>query len=232
MAADLLSLIPGGSSPSREAESEATSWELVVRTQSAQPSSTSEDFGPAPQVPNQVEGGGRLERSPLAIKDSRLTPRASKKKKGRCQKVAEAGAEDFIPWVPPISRRSPNREEEEEEEDDMSGLVHNFAARKRKRDVILEHAADATPEVARGSSQPGSDGGSEVQAIIILGLPEMSLNDQPVTGNVTLEESREASLVLATLRVVYAPEQATGQLDRAKYTRTGHRKPYFLIVCW
>ena len=48
VAADLLSLISGGSSPAREAGSEATGRELVISTQSAQPSSTSEDSGPAP----------------------------------------------------------------------------------------------------------------------------------------------------------------------------------------
>ena len=83
VAADLLSLIPSGSSPAREAESEATGRELVISTQSTQPSSTSEDSGPAPQAAEQVEGGGRSERSPLAIKDSCLAPRALKKKKGR-----------------------------------------------------------------------------------------------------------------------------------------------------
>ena len=118
-----------------------------------------------------------MEHPPLERKDSRLAPRASKKKKGRRQKVAEARAEDFIPRVSPISRRSPNREEEEEEEDDMSGLVHNFVARKRKRDASLEQAADAAPEVAGGSGQPCSDGGLKVQAIVISGSPETSLND-------------------------------------------------------
>ena len=81
----------------------------------------------------------------------------------------------------------------------MFGLVHNFAARKRKRDAILEQATDAVPEVARESSQLGPDGGSEVQAIVIPGSPEMSLNDQPVTENVTMEDSREASPIPATL---------------------------------
>ena len=80
-------------------------------------------------------------------------------------------------WVPPISHRSPNREEEEEEEDDMSGLVHNFTARKWKRDAILEQVADAAPKVARGLSQPGPDEGSKVQAIVISGSPEISLDD-------------------------------------------------------
>ena len=89
-----------------------------------------------------------MERPHLAIKDSHLAPRASKKKKGtlRQQKVIGAGAEDFIMWVPPISRRSPDWEEEEEE-DKMSGLIHNFATRKRKQDASLEQTVDVVPEV-------------------------------------------------------------------------------------
>ena len=120
----------------------------------------------------------------------------SKKKKGRRQNAVGVGAEDFIPWVPPISRYSPNREEEDEEEDDMSGLVNNFAARKHKRDVILEQAADATPKVAKGSSQPSLEGCSEVQVIVFSGSLEISLDDKLVT---TLEESREVSLVPTAL---------------------------------
>ena len=100
-----------------------------------------------------------------------------RKKKGRRQKAAEAGAEDFITWVPPISRRSPDREEEDEEEDDMSSLVHNFSARKRKRDAILEQAVDVVLEVAGGSNQPLPDGGSKVQAIVISSSLERSLNE-------------------------------------------------------
>ena len=76
----------------------------------------------------------------------------------------------------------------------MSGLIHNFAARKQKRDASLEPVFDV-PEVAGGSGQPCLDGGSEVQAIVISGSLEMGLNDQPTLGNVTLEESREASPV-------------------------------------
>ena len=47
---DLLSLIPGSSSPAREAKSEATGQELVISTQPAQPSSASEDSDPTPQA--------------------------------------------------------------------------------------------------------------------------------------------------------------------------------------
>ena len=53
----------------------------------------------------------------------------------------------------------------------------------------------------------------------------MGLNDQLGLGNVTLTESIGASPVLAALQVVYLAEQATCRLDRAKYTRTGRRKP-------
>ena len=46
--ADLLNLIPGSSSPAREAESKATGRELVINTQLVHPSSVSEDSNPAP----------------------------------------------------------------------------------------------------------------------------------------------------------------------------------------
>ena len=106
----------------------------------------------------------------------------------------------------------------------MLDLIHNFVARKRKRDAGLEQAADAIPEVDGGSDQPHLEEGSEVQAIVISGLPEMGLNEQPALENVTLEESREASPVPTAIHVVHPPEQATGQSDRAKYTRVGHRR--------
>ena len=64
-----------------------------------------------------------------------------------------------------------------------------------------------------------------MQAIVISGSPEMSVDDQSAMGNVTLEESREASPVPTAFQVVHPPEQATSQVDRAKYTRTGRRKP-------
>ena len=34
----------------------------------------------------------------------------------------------------------------------MSGLVHNFAARKWKRDAMLEQSANVVPKAAKGSS--------------------------------------------------------------------------------
>ena len=48
--ADLVNLIPGNSSPAREAEREAAVQKLVNSTQPVQPSSTSEDSGLTPQA--------------------------------------------------------------------------------------------------------------------------------------------------------------------------------------
>ena len=48
--ADLLSLIPDGSSQAREAKSEVAGRELVISTQPTQPFFASEDFGSAPQT--------------------------------------------------------------------------------------------------------------------------------------------------------------------------------------
>ena len=115
--------------------------------------------------------------------------------------------------------------EEEEEEDGMSDLIHNFAARKRKRDASLEQVASALLELAGGSGQPCSDEGSEVQAIVISGSLEMGLNDQPALENVTLVESREASPVPAAIQVIHPPELSAGQSSGAKYTRAGRRRP-------
>ena len=196
---DLLNLIPDSSSLARELEIEVASRELAVRIQLGQPFA-SEDSSLTPQASKLVEGSSRLERPPLTRKGSRPTPQASKKKKGtlRRQKVVGAETEDFIPWVPPISRRSLDWEKVEEE-DGMSDLIHNFAAWKRKRDASLEQATCAILEVAGGSGLPRSDEGSEVQAIVISGSPEMGLNDHPALENVTLVESKEASPVPAAI---------------------------------
>ena len=67
-----------------------------------------------------------------------------------------------------------------------------------------------------------------MQAIIVSGSLGMGLNDQSGQGNVTLAESREASPIPVALQVVHPPEQATGQLDKAKYTGTGCRKQLLL----
>ena len=54
------------------------------------------------------------------------------------------------------------------------------------------------------------------------------MNDQSAMGDVSLEEPRDASPVPAFLQVVHPPEEATGRLDKAKYTWTGRKKPSLL----
>ena len=72
--ANLLSLITDGSSLAREMESEVAGRKFVISTQPAQPSSTSEDSGPALRVSWQGKGSARLECPPLVRKDSHLAP--------------------------------------------------------------------------------------------------------------------------------------------------------------
>ena len=145
---DLLNLLPSSSSPASEPETKAAGRELVIRTQPEQPSSVSEDSGPAPQASRRGERGSRLECLPLARKGSRPAPRALKRRNGTpgLQNVLGAGVQDFAPWVSPISNHPLDWEEkDEEEEDGMSDLIHNFAAQKWKRDAKFEQAADAIP---------------------------------------------------------------------------------------
>ena len=125
--------------------------------------------------------------------------------------------EDFIPWVPPITNHPPDWEEEEEESQ-MSDLVHNFAARKRKRDANFKRVVDDIPEVAGGE-------GSDVHAIVISGSPEIGLNDQPALENATLVESREASPTPAAIQVIHPPEQASGWPVRPWYTQAERSRP-------
>ena len=135
--------------------------------------------------------------------------------------------EDFFPWVPPISSRPPDCEEKEEE-DGMSDLIHNFTARKRKRDASFKRAIDTIPGVAEGSGRSLSDEGSEVLTIVISGSLDMGLNDQSTPENITLEESKEVVLAPEAIQVIHPPKQAVGQSDKAKYTRVGRRSPMLL----
>ena len=79
---DLLNLLPGSSSPTKEPETEVAGRELVIRTQLGQSSSASEDSGLAPQASRQGEKGSRLECLPLARKGSCPTPPSIEEKEG------------------------------------------------------------------------------------------------------------------------------------------------------
>ena len=216
---DLLNLPPSSSSPSREPEVEVACRKLVILTQPGQPSSGSEDSGPAPQASRWGERGSRLERLPLARKGSRPAPQVLKRRKetSEQQKVPGARMEDFLPWVPPISSH-PLDWEEEDKRDKMSNLVHNFATRKRKRDASFKRAVNAIPKLAWGE-------GPDVQAIVISGSREMGSNDQSDMEKATLVESGEASLTPTAIQVIHRPEQAPGWLKRPQYIRTECSRP-------
>ena len=114
---DLLNLASSSSSPAKNFETEAFGQELVISTQSEQPSLAREDSDLVPQASKKNDRGSRLEHFPFAKKGSRPAPQAFKKGRRVPErlKTPGAGVEDFVPWVFPISSCPPTREEEEEE---------------------------------------------------------------------------------------------------------------------
>ena len=55
----------------------------------------------------------------------------------------------------------------------MTGLLDYYVAKKRKR----QESAEREAAQAEGSNRTTTDGGSEVQGIVILGSPEMGSSD-------------------------------------------------------
>ena len=97
--ANLLNLVPGSSTPTKNSETKAVGRELVISTQFGQPSLAREDFGLVPQASKKDDRGSCLERLSFAKKGSRPTPQASKK--GRrvpeLLKTPGTGMKDFVP---------------------------------------------------------------------------------------------------------------------------------------
>ena len=105
--ADLLNLAPSSSSPAENFETEAVGRELVISTQSGQPSLAGEDSNLVPQASKRDDRSSRLERLPFAKKGSRPAPQESKKGRRVPERLKTPGVrvEDFVPWVSPISSR-------------------------------------------------------------------------------------------------------------------------------
>ena len=103
----------------------------------------------------------------------------------------------------------------------MTGLLDRYAARKRK----WQESAEKNADQAEGSNRPSMDGGSEIQAIIIPGSPEMGSSDQPGPGGVALGEPREVTLIPPALQVIHPPDQAKSRPDTARLARAGRKKP-------
>ena len=198
---DLLNLALSSLSPAKNFETEVVGRELVISTQSGQPSFAKEDSDLIPQAYEKDDKGSRLKCLPFAKKGFRPTPQASKKGRRVPKRIKTpgAGVEDFVPWVSPISSRPPDREEEENEEEKVD-LLHNFGARKRKRGANFKRATGATPEVASKASQQPSGGSSDVQVIVVLDSPEMGFHGQSALETAFLVDLRQVSQLIRRSR--------------------------------
>ena len=103
------------------------------------------------------------------------TPRVVNVKQKRAsghQNAPGSKGEDFVPWVP-ADTEGPQDLEEEEQHERMTGLLDNYAARKRKRQVISSDESDATsiqtedPNQPTADDHPAAEGSSGDQTIII-----------------------------------------------------------------
>ena len=160
---DLLTLVPGSSSPTQTFETEVVGQELAISLRPKQPSLAIEDPDVSPRAPKEVDGGSHLKRLPFTKKGSHPAPQASKKGRRVPERRREPSTrvEDFVPWVAPISSLPfPPTSEKEEEEDEMVDLIHNFGARKRKQGSSFKRATDATLEVVSEADQHLTGGGS------------------------------------------------------------------------
>ena len=107
------------------------------------------------------------------------------------------------------------------------GLLDCYAARKRKRQQSSDSESDIAPTQATGPSQPVSEGGSEVQAIIIPGSPESGPAYEMESAGVAQIESMDADLVPSALQVIPPSDLDEGQPSRSKFTWSGLPRPTF-----
>ena len=106
----------------------------------------------------------------------------------------------------------------------MTGLLDRYATRKRKKQPSSSSESD--PSQATGSGQPAAEGGSEMQAIVIPGSPELGTTDQTEPAGVARIESKEAYSVSSILQVIHPSDE--GRLDRSKFMRSGLPRPPLL----
>ena len=92
----LLNLAPSNSFEAKNFETEAVGQELVISTQSGQPSLAREDSGLVPQASKKDDRGSRVDRLPFAKNGARPAPQASKKgMRARTSKNAWSGGGRF-----------------------------------------------------------------------------------------------------------------------------------------
>ena len=139
------------------------------------------------------------------------------KRKGAAgrRNAPKSKGEDFVPWVSGEHEDFQDFEEEEQEER-MTGLLDRYATRKRKWQLSSNGESD--PAQTAGPSQPAVEGGSEMQAIFILGSPEPGPTDQTEPAGV-------ADPVLSALQVIPPSDQDKDRPSRSKYMRSGLPRP-------
>ena len=103
----------------------------------------------------------------------------------------------------------------------MTGLLDRYAALKRKRQMSSNSESD--PTQATRSSQLAAEGGSEMQAIVILGSPKLGVTDQTEPAGVARTESKEADPVPSALQVIHPSDE--GRPGRSKFIRSGLPRP-------
>ena len=87
----------------------------------------------------------------------------------------------------------------------MTGLLDRYAAHKRKRQLSSSNESD--PAQAARSSQPASEGGSEMQSIVIPGSLKPGATNQTEPARVTLTESKEADPIPSALQVIHPSDE-------------------------
>ena len=132
--------------------------------------------------------------------------------------------EDFVPWVS-VEHEGLQDLEEEERKERMTGLLDRYAACKRKRQLSSGSESDIAPAQTKGPSQPATEGGSEVQAIIIPGSPESEPTNQTELAGVARIKSKEADPVSSALQVIPLSDRAEGQPSRSKFILSGLPRP-------
>ena len=78
---------------------------------------------------------------------------------------------------------------------------------------------------AEGSNRLPTDGGSEMQAIVVPGSLETGSNDQSGLEDITHGEPRESTPIPPTLQVVRPPDQLEIRPGNAKLVLPGRKRP-------
>ena len=156
---DVRRLVSGSASSSRDPVVEASSRVQGARSASSLSTSSSRGSGSSSASGRRARGDHPERFLPLT-QVAGAVPRVVKVKRKRALKSRNApgsGCENFIPWVPDDTD-GPQDLEEEERMERMVGLLDNYAARKRKRQVSSSGESDAAPVQSAEPSQPAADG--------------------------------------------------------------------------